>query len=101
MSDEGVGRLSHAGARQREPDVRAAPRSVRGTGRATMRLRDQGDDREPEPAAARTSRLVCAAEALECAIEEAVGEAGPVVGHVQLDDVVTFDGEEVDGTPAV
>jgi hypothetical protein len=59
-----------------------------------VRLRDQGHDREPEAAPACASRLVGAAEAVECAIEEAVGEAGSGVGDVQLDDVVTFDGEE-------
>ena len=48
-----------------------------------MRLRDQGDDREPEPAPACTSRLVGAAEAVERAIEEALGEAVSGVGDVQ------------------
>src|SRR3954454_22281226 len=101
MSDEGLGRLSDSSAWQREPDVRAASWPVRRAGRTAVRLRDQGDDREPEPAPACTSRLVGAAEAVERAIEEAIGEAGSGVGDVQLDDVVAFDGKEVDRTPAV
>src|ERR1700693_5681709 len=101
MSDEGFGLPRHSTTWQREPDVRTPFRPVRGAGRAAVRLRDQRDDREPEPAPTAASRLVGAAEAVERAIREGAGEAGAGVGDVQLDDVIAFHREELDRTSAV
>lgn len=50
-----------------------------------MRLRDRRDDRKAEARALSRPRRVAAAEALEGALEQAVGEAPALVGHVQLD----------------
>jgi len=66
-----------------------------------VRLRDQRDDREPEPAPACSPRFVSPAEAVERLLEEVGGESGPCVGDVQLDDVVTLHRKEVDRTRAV
>jgi hypothetical protein len=61
-----------------------------------VRLRDQRDDRKSEPAPACGARFVRAAEAVEGALEEAGRETWPCVGDVQLDDVISLRGEEVD-----
>ena len=66
-----------------------------------MRLRDQGDDREPEPAAPLTPRVVGAAEPVERALEKAIRKTGSGIGNVQLHDVVPLHGEEIDRAGAV
>ena len=66
-----------------------------------MRLRDQGDDREPEPAATARPRVVRAAEAVEGTVEKIGGETCTRIGDVQLDDVVPLHGKEVDRTRPV
>ena len=76
--------------------VCAAFGSVGGAGRAAVSLGDQRDDRQSETAAARVPGLVRTAETIERAIEKALREPGAVVGHMQLDDIVALDGEEID-----
>jgi hypothetical protein len=52
-----------------------------------VRLRDRRDDRQPQARTAPRASRVAAAEALEGALQEAVGKAVALVSHVQLDPV--------------
>src|SRR3954452_3347427 len=73
------------GAREADPGVGSALRAVADAREAAVCARHHLDDREAEAAArASGARLVATAEALEGVVDDVVGEATPLVGHVQL-----------------
>src|SRR6478672_2232992 len=86
--------------RRGEPDIRAAACQVRCMRRATMRTRDRGDDREPEPGPLAGAGVVGSREPLECPRQEQLVEAA-LVGHVQLDESIVLDGAQTHLSRAV
>ncbi len=92
---------SSALARQRDPYVGTPSGPVRRAGVPAVRVGDRFDDREPEACTAAAFGGIGAGEALERAGQERVGEAGPLVGHVDLEVAVALDREDADTALAV